>query len=274
MIDHGAVYCLTDSEVYLEAGLISAIILRGFEPDLPITIISNLNLINKLALETYNISTRFLTSLELPDDNIFVSRYVKTHLIDWSPYQSTLFLDADILPCSSVGDLWQYLEQASVAMVKDRLPTVEMCDHISEEEKSFTLSQIPPFSFQFNSGVMLWQNNPETQRLFAQWQHQWQIFQKQDQLALVRALHHCQVAVAQIPQTYNVSPIDSIDLIQSGHKIHLLHCWGGMVASGEYRKIAQSRYPEAVQKVDSLLSNSGLLLKRSEASDRKMTYQN
>lgn len=258
MINQGVIYCLTNSEAYLEAGLISAITLRGFEPNLPITIISNLELINKLALETYDISTRFLTPLELPGNNAFVSRYVKTHLIDWSPYKSTLFLDADILPCSSVSDLWQYLDRAPVAMVKDRLPTVEMCDHISEQEKSFTLSQIPPLSSQFNSGVMLWKNNQEMQRLFTRWQYEWQIFQKQDQLALVRALHHCQIPVAQIPQTYNVSPIDSIDLIQTGNKINLLHCWGGMVASGEYRQIVRSRYPEVVEKVDFLLSNSAL----------------
>jgi Glycosyl transferase family 8 len=256
MINQGAIYCLTDSEAYLEAGLISAITLRRFEPNLPITIISNLDLINKLALETHNISTRYLAPNELPGNNAFVSRYVKTHLIDWSPYKSTLFLDADILPCSPVSDLWQYLDQSSIAMVNDRLPTVEMCDHISAQEKSFTLAQIPPFSAQYNSGVMLWQNNQEMQQLFKQWQFEWQIFQKQDQLALVRALHHCQISVAQIPQTYNVSPIDSIGLIQAGYKINLLHCWGGMVASGEFRQIAHSRYSEVVEKVDYLLSGA------------------
>jgi Glycosyl transferase family 8 len=255
MIDQGVIYCVTDSETYLEAGLISAITLRSFEPDLPITIISNLDLINRLPLGTHNISTRLLTPAELPNNSDFISRYVKTHLFDWSPYRSTLFLDADILPCSSVNDLWSYLELSAIAMVRDRLPLVEMCDHISEQEKSYTLAQIPPNTAQFNSGVMLWQNNPQMQGLFSQWQHEWQIYKKQDQLALVRALHQCQIPVAEIPQTYNVSPIDSVDLIQAGYKIHLLHCWGGMVVSGEFRQIARSRYPEVVENVDFMLSN-------------------
>jgi lipopolysaccharide biosynthesis glycosyltransferase len=255
MIEQGVIYCVTDSEIYLEAGLISAITLRSFEPDLPITIISNLELISRLALETHNISTRLLTPTELPVNSDFISRYVKTHLFDLSPYRSTLFLDADILPCSSVSDLWKYLDQSAIAMVRDRLPLVEMCDHISEQEKSYTLGKIPPNTVQFNSGVMLWQNNQQMQGLFSQWQEEWQVFQKQDQLALVRALHQCQVSVSEIPQTYNVSPRDSIDLIQAGHTIHLLHCWGGMVASGEFRQVARSRYPEVVENVDLMLSN-------------------
>jgi lipopolysaccharide biosynthesis glycosyltransferase len=254
-IERGAIYCVTDCETYLQSALISALTLRGLEPDLPVTIISNLNLINRLDLEAHNISLRFLTAQELPESSAYISRYVKTRLFDWSPYRSTLFLDADILPCSSVSGLWNYLDRDPIAMVKDRLPTVEMCDHISAQEKSFTLDRIPPLSVQFNSGVMLWQNNQTIQRLFTRWQYEWQIFQKQDQLALVRALHQCRISVAEIPQTYNVSPIDSIDLIKSGHKIHLLHCWGGMVASGEFRQIARMRYPEVVEKVDLLLSS-------------------
>jgi lipopolysaccharide biosynthesis glycosyltransferase len=258
MISQGVVYCLTDSEAYLEAVLISAIALRSLEPELPISIISNLPQLNKLALKPYKISTRLLTSQELISNNSFISRYVKTHLISWSPYTETLFLDADILPRQPISDLWGYLTKAPIAMVRDRLPTVELCDHISPAEKLYTLERIPPLSPQFNSGVMLWQNNKETQQLFTQWQQEWQIFQKQDQLALVRALHHCQIPVAEIPTTYNVSPIDSLSLIQAGYKIHLLHCWGGMVASGEFRQIARSHYPEIIEKVDFLFANSAI----------------
>jgi lipopolysaccharide biosynthesis glycosyltransferase len=256
MNDQGVVYCLTDCEAYFEAALISAIALRSFEPELPISIISNLSQINKLSLKSYNISTRLLTPEEIPVNNAFVSRYVKTHLIDWSPYKSTLFLDADILPCAPISDLWKYLEEAPIAMALDRLPTVGMCDHVSSEEKSYTLKQVPPLSTHFNSGVMLFKNNEENQKLFTQWQCEWEIFQRQDQLALVRAIDRTKISVAHIPRPYNVSPRDSVDLIKEGYKIHLLHCWGGMVASGEFRQLARSRYPEIVEKVDFLLTKA------------------
>ena len=256
--DRGVVYCVTNNRVYLESALTSALILRSLEPELPISIGSNLPLLNKLSSELSltqnNISTIFLNTPDGLTDHPFVSRYLKTDLINWSPYQETLFLDADILPCLPIGDLWRYLDQAAIAMVLDRLPMVEMCDHISEEEKLYTLGKIPALSKQFNSGVMLWRNNAKTQKLFTQWQSEWQVFQKQDQLALVRALHHTQISVAEIPRTYNGSPRDSVDLIKEGHKIYLLHCWGGMVASGEFRQFAESRYPEIVDKVDLLMS--------------------
>ena len=255
MIKKGVVYCVTDSKAYLGSALISAIVLRSFEPTLPITIVSNLSVLTTLPLNAYLIETQLLTTQELGDNHPFVSRYAKTRLIQLSPYTETLFLDADILPCQGIRQLWTYLNEASIAMAFDRLPQVEMCDHISEEEKLYTLAQIPALSTQFNSGVMLWKNNAETQELFLQWQREWNIFQKQDQLALVRALHRTQMTVAQIPNTYNVSPIDSVDLIKEGYPIHLLHCWGGMVASGEFRRIAESRYPEIVQQVDFLMSN-------------------
>lgn len=254
MNERGVVYCLTDSEAYLEAVLISALTLRSFEPNLAIAIVSNLAVINQLSLEPYGIFTRLLTPQEVTS-NAFASRDVKTRLFNLSPFTETLYLDADILPCDSVSELWKYLDRAPLAMVNDRLPQVEMCDHISLEEKDYTLQQIPPNSAQFNSGVMLWRKNETTQNLFTEWQKEWRIFQKQDQLALVRAIHRCQISVASLPQTYNVSPIDSVALIEAGHSIHLLHCWGGMVASGEFRQIARSRYPEIVEKVDFLRLN-------------------
>ncbi len=248
----GVIYCVTDSRAYLEAALISALTLRRFEPELPITIFSNLAQFDKLNLSFENISIQFISAAS---DNAFNSRGIKTRLINWSPYDETLFLDADILPCDAIGALWKLLDCASIAMAKDRLETVELCDHISPIEKSYTLAQVPPFSAQFNSGVMLWKNNTEVQKLAAAWQDEWQIFQKHDQLALVRALHRTKIAVATIPQTYNISPIDSLPLIQAGVKIQLLHCWGGMVAAGEFRQIAISRYPEIVEKVDDLIAS-------------------
>jgi len=80
MISQGVVYCLTDSEAYLEAVLISSLTLRSFEPDLPIAIISNLDRIESLDLKTYDISSRYLTDRELPVNNTFISRYADSNL--------------------------------------------------------------------------------------------------------------------------------------------------------------------------------------------------
>ncbi len=258
MINRGVVYCITNDHAYLEAALISALALRHLEPELPITILSTHTLLKQLVLIHEQISVRFITPQELPQGNAFVSRYLKTDLVHWSPYAETLFLDADILPRRSLGQLWSYLQDADFAMAADRLPTVAMCDHIASAEKTYTLNLVPADATQFNSGVMLWRHNPATQQLFEQWHQEWQVFQKQDQLALVRALHRTQVKVAQLPRSYNISPIDAQALPPPAQPVHLLHCWGGMVPSGEFRRIAQTYYPDVVAQVDRLLGTTPL----------------
>lgn len=252
MTSRGVVYCVTNRDAYLEAALISAIALRELEPELPITIISELPLLKFLPLSKFNICSRYLFPQEIICSSNFASRCLKTRLISLSPYQETLFLDADILPRQPLGELWRYLSQTDLALAHDRLPTVGLCDHIASEEKAYTLKRVPSHFTQFNSGVMLWRNTVSTQKLFEQWYQEWLVFQKHDQLALVRALHVTQTVVTRLPKSYNVSPIDSVALIQEGQKVHLLHCWGGMVSSGEFRQMAQKYYPEVVETVDGL----------------------
>jgi hypothetical protein len=257
MAKKGVVYCATGSGAYLEAALISAIALRNLEPDLPITIIAESRNLPTRSLSHYGISTRNFGPGELPEEHLpFLSRYLKTRLIHFSPYEETLLLDADILPHQPVRDLWAALDQGDVAMVKDRLPTVELCDHVGAEEKTYTLTQVAPTTTQYNSGVLLWRKNAATLELFEDWHQEWQRFYKQDQLALVRSLHKTQTQVVDLPGTYNISPIDSAPLIAAGQRIHLLHCWGGMVGSGEFRKIAQGHCPRAVETVEKLLAST------------------
>ncbi len=258
----GVVYAVTQSDVYLEAALMSALALRSLEPNLPISIISDHPRLSRLPLHHHQITP--LCIEDLSAKGIFASRWLKTHLQHFSPYRETLFLDADILPLQPVAPLWDYLAEVDWAMALDRLPTVVLCDHISPEEKRYTLERVaalsadgfPIMTPQYNSGVMLWRESVATQSLFEQWYAEWQIFQKQDQLALVRAMQHQGLPVATLPKTYNISPLDATPLMQSGKTVHLLHCWGGQVLSGEFRRLVAQYYPSVIQ---SLLQLEGAL---------------
>ncbi|NJN31069.1 MAG: hypothetical protein HC824_12050 [Synechococcales cyanobacterium RM1_1_8] len=259
MEKQGVVYCATGSGAYLEAALISAIALRNLEPELPITIISEHQALPTRSLAHYGIDTRWLTSEELPAEPMpFLSRYLKTRLFQLSPYVETLLLDADILPHQPVRQLWQALDQGDMAMVPDRLPTVALCDHVAAAEKTYTLGQVPPTATQYNSGVLLWRRTEAMAQLFDHWHREWLRFGQQDQLALVRSLHHRQMPVVELPRSYNISPIDSAPLLAAGGRIHLMHCWGGMVASGEFRQIALGHCPRAVQTVQRMLGTGKL----------------
>jgi len=250
----GVIYIATSNTAYLEAAVISAIALRQQEPTLPITLISDHPLLKHLPLPDYGITPKLLDAAEV-GRHAFSSRSIKTRLNAYSPYQETLFLDADILPLQPVSELWHYLNTSDLAMVVDRLPMVSLCDHIAQEEKEYTLQRLPGHTVQFNSGVMLWRDSLATQALFCQWHEEWQQFQRHDQLALIRAIKAVQIPVTKLPMTYNISPLDAAPLMVGDHTVHLLHCWGGMVASGKYRQFAKRFYPLIVEAVVKLLAN-------------------
>ena len=258
MSRQGVIYCATTKTAYLEAAVISAMALRQQEPALPITLLSDQPLLMRLALQDYGISPRLLDRNEIAQSTFaqttFPSRSVKTRLNAYSPYQETLFLDADILPLQPVSDLWAYLNESDLAMVVDRLPMISLCDHIAQEEKAYTLQRLPGNTVQFNSGVMLWRESSATQTFFERWYEEWQQFQKHDQLALIRAIKAVQMPVTKLPITYNISPMDAASLIEGEQAAHLLHCWGGMVPSGKYRAFAKQHYPLIVEAVAQLLA--------------------
>lgn len=249
MNNRGVVYCATTHDVYLEAAVISALALRQLEPDLPVTIISDRAWLQHIPLWDYAITPRLVTAADLGDSVAFGSRVIKTCLPRFSPYAETLFLDADILPLKPLAKIWAYLAAGDMAMVRDRNPTISWCDHIAAEEKDYTLQYLPGHTKHFNSGVMLWRDNPATQTLFQHWHQEWQLFGKQDQLALVRALHTTQLELVQLPRNYNISPIDSAPLLLPAKQVYLLHCWGGLIGSGGFPQFVAQFYPQIVETV-------------------------
>lgn len=253
MTHRGVIYCATTNNNYLEAAFISAIALRKLEPTLPITVISDRPLLQSFPCTDYGITPRLIVPGEVEGHGAFLSRSIKTTLFHFSPYEETLFLDADILPIRSVQPLWGYLSQGDMAMVSDRNPTVALCDHIAEVEKDYTLQRVPGETMQFNSGVMVWRRTTATQHLFQEWHREWRQFAKHDQLALVRAIATTQVPIVPLPVTYNISPRDAAPVLLQNDEVHLLHCWGGVVSAGKFPEFAQDFYPEVVRVVSERL---------------------
>ncbi len=252
--NRGVIYCATNRTIFLEAALISAIAFRQLNPEIPVTIVCDDSTYQNLALATCGIEL-VKAPIESDDHSLaFVSRNLKTRLATITPYQETLYIDSDMLPLKPIDPIWSYLSTADFAMAVDRLPTIAQCDHIAPVERDYTMELLPGETIQFNSGLMLWRSNAETKELFEQWQQEWQCFKKHDQLAMVRALAKTQLQVAQLPVNYNISPIDAAPLLLPKNEVYLLHCWGGQVASGDYRRIARQFYPQIVDRVDALLS--------------------
>lgn len=253
MVDRGVIYLAINHHSYLEAALVSAVALRVQAVHIPIIIISNLLSLNRLPLDRYAITPCCVGS-PLLSSSLGQSRWLKTQINAYSPYDETLFLDADILPLNDLSSLWPYLDLGDMAMAADRMPEIGYCDHIAPAEVEFTLERLAPHTVHFNSGVMLWRRTATTEALFTQWHREWQRFGQQDQLALARAIDLTQASVQQLPRGYNLSPRDAEPLIKRGETVHLLHCWGGKVASGRFKKLAKRFCPEAVSAVEQIFT--------------------
>ncbi len=255
MTNRGVVYCATSQRVYLEAALISSIALRQLNPEIPITIFCDpaLELFSSSTLQEL-LQTYGINVIELSiEGDAFLSRSVKTHLNELSPYQETLYIDSDMLPLKSISSVWDYLDHGDMAMVRDRLPTLAQCDHVAQVEIDYTLKLLPGDTHHFNSGLMVWRDNDATQSLFKRWQDEWSVFQKHDQLALVRAIAAEKFVVSQMPVNYNTSPRDATPVLLPKNEVYLLHCWGGQVVSGDYLTVALQFHPKVVAIVKALL---------------------
>jgi hypothetical protein len=250
----GVVYCALQAPIYLEAALISAWLLRQVEPDLPIVLLSDFK---ELAAATARLKLTVQlidpVALGCPEQG-WQSRWVKTQLPHLSPFDETLYLDADILPLQPIAPIWSVLDQAVMAMAIDTKATLADCSHVEAPEKAYTLQHCSPDSLQFNGGVVLWRRCAETTALFETWQQEWQRFQKQDQLALVRAIQRQGTSIHPLPKAYNFPIAHLTPEVYKTEAIRLLHCWGGLVHTGRFRALAEQLFPAAVREVQALLS--------------------
>jgi len=173
----------------------------------------------------------------------FGTRYYKTRINAYG-YETTLFLDADTLPISSLNKLWSELRFSDICMAMDRHPNVG--DLIAKSATSGAAWKgwgEHPYSPQqrlleydymkglglmqspfHNSGVLLFRRSAATDKLFELWSEEWERFRDADQLALVRALARANLRV------HTLSPVWNARLSQYGtlenallSGVHILH---------------------------------------------------
>ncbi len=116
-------------------------------------------------------------------------RFAKVNLDLLSPYDYTLFLDADTRIYASLWSGFDALKRGwDLVMVASKPQTEECLGHLGKEERDLTLYELPPGPLQLNTGVMWFQKSQAVQALFAEWRKQWTRWKQHDQGALLRAL--------------------------------------------------------------------------------------
>ena len=131
------------------------------------------------------------------DDRGARGRWAKVNLERLSPFEQTLYLDADTrvngrltAGFEMLGDGWELVFAPSARQGHD------VMGHLPPEERGFTIEYLANEEpLQFQAGVFFFGRGERVNGLFAAWREEWQRFRDQDQGALLRALRRYPVRV-------------------------------------------------------------------------------
>ena len=123
---------------------------------------------------------------------------IKPKLYDLSPFDFTLYLDADTEFVQDIQPGFEMLTECDIALTQEYLTVGELYNkfmagwEINIEERAQTIKEGIPADENFiNSGVIFFRKSENNRKLFQEWHRQWMRFQQWDeQLALMRALQH------------------------------------------------------------------------------------
>jgi hypothetical protein len=131
-------------------------------------------------------------------------RWGKLNLNNLSPYDLTLYLDADTRPRGDLSVGFDILEDGwDMAITPSPMQGDELLWHVSDEERAATLKELGNEPLALQAGVMYISKNQGTARLFSAWRNEWLRWRDQDQAALLRALGRVPVRVWLLGRPYN-----------------------------------------------------------------------
>ncbi len=137
---------------------------------------------------------------------------IKPFLVELTPFQRTLYIDADTEFMSDFVKGFEMLGEYDMALAEELLSIGQLYNkeragwEINVVERDQTIQELggdPKKKF-LNSGVVFFRKCPQVAALFKAWHCQWMRFQQWDeQLALMRALHECPVKYKALSVDWN-----------------------------------------------------------------------
>lgn len=118
------------------------------------------------------------------------ARWAKLNIEKLSPWEQTMYIDADTRPRSDISVGFEILADGwDMVIVPSENQGHELLWHVGGEERETTLNEIGnPAPLQLQAGVFWFRKNQAMLALFEEWRRQWQRWRDQDQGALLRAL--------------------------------------------------------------------------------------
>lgn len=130
------------------------------------------------------------------DDVNSKGRFTKVNLFDLSPFDQTLYLDADTVPHADLTAGFDILDDGfDVVIMPSSQQGNDCLWHVEEEERKYTFDLVGNNPLQLQAGLFYFRKNKRTKQLFHYWKMEWYQFVGQDQGALLRALSYSPVKI-------------------------------------------------------------------------------
>ena len=140
--------------------------------------------------------------IEFGDNGI--GRWAKVNLDRLSPYDYTLYLDADTRVHGPIGAGFDALHGGwDISICPSTKQGSEALWHVDAEERTATYLEVGANLLQLQGGVFFFRKSPQVHTLFAAWREEWQKWRGQDQAALLRALHRRPVRLWLLDNDWN-----------------------------------------------------------------------
>lgn len=187
----GAVYIISQDPRYVGLLLTSAASLKRAMPDLPITVFSQFPVEGSFSDRVIPIQ---------PTQDGF---YDKTRLIRQSPYERTLFIDADTFVAEPVPELFSLLDRFDCALTHE-----EYVD--TDWHKRYPRPDIPESFPEFNTGIMLLKRSDKMDQVLQNWGELYQTYLREkpdqpinDQPFFRAAAYFGDIRIATLTREYN-----------------------------------------------------------------------
>lgn len=188
---NGAIYILTQNERYVDLALPSVASLKRAMPDLPVTVFSQFPIKSPLIDR--------VVPVQPTRDGFFD----KTKLMRESPYDRTLFIDADIIVLEPFAELFDLLDRFDCAATHEEYVNTDWFNR-------YPRGDVPSSFPEFNTGILLFKRSVRMDGVLKDWEVLYAQFLKEkpnqqinDQPFFRAALYHSEARVATLTREYN-----------------------------------------------------------------------
>ena len=133
------------------------------------------------------------------------ARWSKLNLDTLSPFEHTLYLDADTRVRADIRVGFDILADGfDMVIVPSTAQDGRLFQHVGDDEREYTFEALGnPYPLQLQGGVFWFIESKPMLELFAAWRNEWEKYEGQDQAALLRALDRVQIKVWLLSNEFN-----------------------------------------------------------------------